>query len=441
MVEILLWTTAATTVIAMLIAWDGSRDVFHPLVYIGAMFLFLYSYMPLKLYYSGQLASYFTDAQLISIEVLNLAGIAAFCAGCLTAGLRLPSAGRVESGTPAESEGRLLTGAAISGGIGLACWVISIANVGGFVNAFSHSYGGGWDDSGYIRDGSILLLAGVVLTNAAIAAGRARLVSILMLIAFGGPWLVQALLTSRRGPTFTFSVMAIASWFLFRRRRPPVLFATCAGLALGYFIMFLVANRSNIHLGSDLELNGDVSAVAETSNTGNEFVYGTGAVFGARKAGHYYWGRRYLAQIAVRPIPSAIWPTKYADFGVPELLQNAGTGEGIGDALGWEGAEGSAPGIVADLWLEFWWLCVPVLALMGYGYGWLWRQSELRGRAWTTQYTVFFALSIYLVMQTMEAVIFRSVVLSVPVWITWKWAMRRSPEAVNVLAAGKLELA
>jgi hypothetical protein len=423
--ELLLWITAGVTILAIAIAFDGSRDVFHPMVYIGAMFLFLYTYMPLKLFYSGQLSTYFTEAQLISIQILNLAGVLAFATGCLLAGVRLPRRSLATATTP-NTERRLVTGGAIAGGLGLMCWVISIANVGGFVNAFSHSYGGGWDDSGYVRDGSILLLAGVVLLHAAIAAGRPRLISVLLLITFGTPWFVQALLTSRRGPTFTFCVVAIASWFLYRNRRPPVLLTALSGLVLGYFIMFLVANRSNIHLGSDMDFNGDVSAVAETSDTGNEFVYGTGAVMSAKRTGHYYWGRRYLAQVAVRPIPSSIWPTKYVDFGVPELLQNAGTGEGFGDALGWVGAPGSAPGIVSDLWLEFWWLSVPVLGLIGFGYGWLWRRAVLEGGPWTTQYAVFFALSIYLVMQTMEAVIFRSVVLSIPIWLTWNWALRRS---------------
>lgn len=432
MFEALLWTTAIIVVLAIVIAFDGSRDVFHPMVYIGAMFLFLYVYMPMKLFYKDQLSTYFTDEMLVHIQLLNIASILAFCAGCLGAGLQLQNRVQSRDGWPLPNpatEIRLLWGGAIAGGLGLLCWVISIVNVGGFVNAFSRSYGGGWDESGYVRDGAILMLAGVVLVNAAISVGRVRIISILLLIASGTPWLVQALLTARRGPTFTFCVMAGASWFLYRNKRPPVVLATLSGLVLGYSIMFLVANRNNIHLGSDFNMDGDVAAVAEAPNTGNEFVYGTGAVIGAEKREHYYWGRRYLAQVAVRPIPSAIWPTKYADFGVPELLQNAGTGEGISDALGWVGADGSAPGIISDLFLEFWWLSVPVFGFMGYGYAYLWRKAVLDGGPWITQYAIFFALSIYLVMQTMEAVIFRSVVLSVPIWLTWNWALAKTKPA------------
>jgi hypothetical protein len=134
--------------------------------------------------------------------------------------------------------------------------------------------------------------------------------------------------------------------------------------------------------------------------------------------------RRYLAQFLVRPVPSAIWPTKYEDFGVPELLRNAGTGEGFGDVLGWKGAVGSAPGIIADLWVELWWLSVPAMALLGWCYGFVWKKAVTRGGPWSSQYVILSALSIYLVMQTMEAVIFRTILLSVPCWLTWKWALR-----------------
>ena len=93
--------------------------------------------------------------------------------------------------------------------------------------------------------------------------------------------------------------------------------------------------------------------------------------------------------------------------------------------MGWNGAPGSAPGVIGDLWLEFSWLAVPVLALMGYGYGWLWLRAAKFGGPWVSQYCIFFAISIYFVMQTMEAVIFRSIQMSIPIWITWTWAARR----------------
>lgn len=431
MFEILLWSTIAAALLGMLIAFDGSRDIFHPLMYLCPMFLFIYGYMPWRLYRADQLSIYFDNSQLIFVQAVDLLGVVAFIGGCLAAGVQRKAVPRAAA-HPVFDSRRLLTGAVIAGSIGLAAWVVSIINVGGFVSAFDHAYGGGNDASGYVRDAAMLLLVGVLLAQGAMALSGVSFMGVMAVLVFGTPWLIQALLTSRRGPTFAFAVMAVASWYLYRGKRPPVIIATVTGLALGYFIMFLVANRNNIHLGSDLNLNTDVSSVTEAPNTGNEYIYGSGAILSSRRSGHYYWGRRYLAQVTVRPIPSSIWPTKYADFGVPELLVNAGTGEGFGDALGWNGAPGSAPGVVADLWLEFWWFNIPVLAAMGWGYGKLWRKAVYSGGPWLSQYCIFFALSIYFVMQTMEAVIFRSIQMSLPVWITWTWAARQHRSASTV---------
>jgi len=207
------------------------------------------------------------------------------------------------------------------------------------------------------------------------------------------------------------------------------------GAFLGWLSLFLVTNRNNIYLGSQSAVTTDVNAIEQIvkqSDTGNEYIYGTGSVIAAERRGHYFWLRRYLAQLLVRPIPSSVWPTKYEDFGVPELLTNAGTGEGFADALGWVGAVGSAPGIVADLWLEAWWFAVLLMAVLGWCYGWVWRKAVLGGAAWKSQYVILAALSMYLVMQTMEAVIFRTILLSLPSWLVWRWALKASEQLESV---------
>ena len=321
---------------------------------------------------------------------------------------------------------RLRIGGILTGSLGLLCWLITIVNVGGFVKAFSHSYSGGWDDSGYVRDGSLLLLVGVLLFIAVIAVEGPRLTNLLFAALFGLPWLASALLMARRGPTFALAVIVTMGFYMFRRRRPPVLLMAGAGVLLCWLVLFLVANRGSIYLGSDLDnVSTDVGETVSKSDAGNEYIYGAGSLLSTEVRGHYFWMRLYLAQLLVRPIPSAIWPTKYEDFGVPELLTNAGTGEGIADTLGWVGAVGSAPGIVADLWIELWWLCLAAMAALGWAYGFVWRKAVTDGGPqWTSQFVVLSALSIYLVMQTMEAVIFRTLLLSVPCWLVWKWALR-----------------
>ena len=326
------------------------------------------------------------------------------------------------------------------GGLGLLCWTITIVNVGGIRQAFSTSYSGGWDSSGYIRDGSLLMLVGILFALSVMSAGGPRLVPILELCAFGIPWTASAVFMGRRGPTFAFVVICSMGWYFNRTKRPPLVAIALGGVCLGWLVLFLVTNRSKLYIGSDFNVNNDVTQIVNTPDTGNEFVYGTGTVLSAQRRNHYFWMRRYLAQVLVRPIPSAIWPTKYEDFGVPELLYNAGTGEGFGDTLGWVGAPGSAPGIVADLWVELSWLCLVAMGALGWIYGTVWKKAVQKGRAWSMQYTILSALSIYLVMQTMEAVIFRTVLLSTPMWLVWRWAEK--PLRVKVrprLIGGRLQ--
>jgi oligosaccharide repeat unit polymerase len=424
MFEPLVWTAIILAFIGVFCALDGSRDVFHPLVFIAPMLAFIYGWMPLKLIAADGLGRFFDNEQLVTVQSLNVAGILAFVLGCLAVGAQAGRQRREPEKLTPLACFRLRLGGAAAGGIGLLCWSITIVNVGGFVQAFSASYSGGWDDSGYVRDGSLMLLVGVMLMIAVIANQGPRIVNVLLLALFALPWLTQALLTARRGPTFALVIVVMMSWYMFRGSRPPVMATAALGLSLGWLVLFLVANRGSIYLGSDFDVNTDVTQSVSASDTGNEFVYGAGSIISTERHGHYFWMRRYLAQILVRPIPSSIWETKYEDFGVPELLHNAGTGEGIADTLGWEGAVGSAPGIVADLFIEVSWGAVLLMGLLGCAYGWVWKKAVTAGPAWISQYVIISALSIYLVMQTMEAVIFRTLLLSIPAWMVWNWSLR-----------------
>lgn len=423
MYDLMLIAVVIIAIGGSIVAYDGSRDVFHPMIFIGPMLAFLYGWMPWKLQQSGGLARFFDADQLIFVQTLYLLGVLAFVGMCLSVGVRLREPKAEVSRLSKRVCQRLLLCAVAAGGIGLTCWGISIHNVGGFVNAFSTSYSGGYDDSGYVRDGSLLLLVGLLFAIISFSAGGPRLTSIATGLLFGVPWASSALLMGRRGPTFALVVVLAMGWFVNRKKRPPLFAVAVGGLCLGWLVLFLVTNRSSIYIGSNFDVKTDVGDVVDTADNSNEYIYGSGSVLSAKARNHYYWMRRYLAQVTVRPIPRAIWPTKYEDFGVPELLVNAGTGEGFGSALGWVGAPGSAPGIIADLWVEVWWFAVPIMGLLGWAYGKVWKNAVVRGGPWASEYVMISALSIYLVMQTGEAVIFRTIMLSLPCWLSWRWAL------------------
>jgi hypothetical protein len=358
------------------------------------------------------------------VQSLNCAGTFAFILGGAMAGTsvvrphwqpRAPSPAFIQV---------LVNGATVIGAIALAAWTLGLVNVGGFMNAFGKAYAGGWDNSGYIRDITIWMLGAIVLLLLASTLAPLHLFQRFLVVVFASPWIMQAVLTARRGPTFMITVILAMSFYLNRNRRPSLVKAMGAGVLLGYAILFLVVNRETLYLGADLsEVNTEVGHAVAADDTGNEYIYGSGSIIAADKSERHFWGRRYLAQFLVRPIPSAIWINKYEDFGVPELLVNGGTGEGFLDNLGWEGAVGSAPGIVADLWLEGRWYFLLGLFAIGWIYAKLWRRAIQNRGPWISQYIIAVSLSLYLVMQTMEAVIFRFLLLSIPLWLIWKWAL------------------
>jgi oligosaccharide repeat unit polymerase len=423
---------------AMVLGYIQSRDVFHPVMLLGPILLFIYVWMPLKLNDSGALYRYFYPDQLLFVQSVNCLAVAGLMAGALFKAERKPDAGRPLA-LSENGERRLIIGGIVTGLIGFSAWLVSIRNVGGVSEAFSHPYSGGWDDSGYIRDGSLVMFAAVAIAMPIFAFGRRKLSALFVIAAFILPWMLQALFTSRRGPTFMIAAILLIGYCICKQVRPPILMVMAGAAFLGYGILFLVVNRSELYIGSHFNVKADVSSFWKQSDTGNEYLYGSGAMIGAHYTGNYFWGRRYIAQILIRPIPSSIWPTKYEDFGVAEVLQNAGTGSTIREALGWEGAPGSAPGLVADVWVEFSWLVIPVLWLIGRAYGMVWSRALQRNGMWASQYTVLCALSLYLVMQTLEAVIFRLLLMSIPIWLTWYWADRSTlsqAEQLSYIAVG-----
>src|ERR1700730_6912507 len=88
MFELLFWFTIAVLILNIIWAWAGTDDVFHPLMFIGPMLLFLYGWMPLKLLQANALDGFFQSDQLVFVQTVNLLGTTAFVLGCLSVGCR-----------------------------------------------------------------------------------------------------------------------------------------------------------------------------------------------------------------------------------------------------------------------------------------------------------------------------------------------------------------
>lgn len=432
----LTYATLSVCILAVVAGYRKYRDSFHPLVYLGALCAFLYGAMPLMI--AGGLRDYFSGEQLVFIQTLNLLGTTA-----LLLGARFGSGKRVRASTDpiprlTSRQRRRIVGAAKAVGLlSVAAFTYGIIHVGGFASAYGHAYGGGWASSGYVRALRSVSLPALLWLMIAYRGRRPPWTVWLWVALFAAPLTIQGLLGARRGPTMMVALGVGAGWYLLHRRRPRLATVAGGGLAIGLLALTLVANRGNIHLGTRQVITRSPFS-RMVAGPGNTFTYGGGVIIDRMARGNYGWGRRYLVVFLVRPIPSAIWPHEYKDaaavLGIPNMRANGGLGTvSFAETVGWMGALGAAAGIVANMWASFWWFSLVALVALGYLFGVLWRRCLARGGPWIPLYAVTMALSPYLVMQGIEAMGFRFLLLNFAVWLAWKFGTGKKLRPRRVL--------
>ena len=134
--------------------------------------------------------------------------------------------------------------------LGLIAWIYQIIHSGGLYAVYGHPYGWFGADSGYVYEAFQFGLPGALLLLLARRGRRLRR-SDLVWIGIGLlPLLGHGLLGARRGPTFIALVGVGVMWYLVRGRRPRLGVALLGGLAVGMLLLFLLANRDAIHLGT-----------------------------------------------------------------------------------------------------------------------------------------------------------------------------------------------
>jgi hypothetical protein len=432
----LICLTAFTIVLSIVIGYRRSRDPFHPMVYIGLMLLYFYCYMPIRLFTQDPqgLFRFLSINQLIFIQGLNLAGVLALAAGILagSGNIRYVRQPGILPGLGVTAVRRIQTASILIGLIGVSAYAYGLISIGGFGAAYGKGYGGGWSDSGWVREAIFLTIPALLWLMMSKANRKLSAGDLVLIGLFISPLMIQGLLGSRRGPTAMAVVVLLFGWMMIRRKRPALMAVVMGAALLGSLMIFLVVNRSNIYLGSDRQLDYEsVGSFGSTAGEGNEYIYGGGAMVLAHKEDRYYWGKRYLTIFFVRPIPKEIWPDKYEEssqmLGIPNIEKNLGVGtDEFEDVLGWPGARGAAPGIISDMWVEFSWYFVAPLFFIGYFYGRAWRHALAKGGRWIPNYVLMTSLSIYLIAQTFEAMAFRYLIAAAGSWIVWKYGMNGS---------------
>lgn len=404
------------------------RDTLHPLVYMGGLCAFLYGVMPLII--SNGLPHYFSAGELWLIQFVNLLGVLALFLGVIFGSRKLKRSRQPGSiSLPTRQRREVVKWAKILGIVSVLGFFYGIEHVGGLSAAYGHAYGGGSSSSGYIRELPLLSLPALIWLMTAYRGQRPPRKMWLWIALFALPLMVQGLLGARRGPTTILLVGVCTAWYLMRDRRPKLITLIIGGMAIGILALFLFSNRNEIYLGAH-RFKAQSPLTVMHASPGNTYTYGGGVIVNREKRGDFFWGRRYLVILLVRPIPSAIWHHEYRDathaLGINDIRYNAGLGrESFESTLGWRGAPGSAPGMVADFWAEFSWLYLIALFIVGYLYATLWRRAIRQDALGVALYAIAVALSTYLVMQTFEALAFRFLLLAFGSWVIGRKARRR----------------
>lgn len=410
-------------------SWTRWHDVFHPIIFCVPQMIYLYVALPVyglnndefeflsRAGYWNELANF----QFIA-DLMCLSTIAGVWWGCR-------NAKKFAAPIPQQNPKAIFAIGITFGVLGSAAWLIGIINVGGFDAAYGHAYGGGWDDSGYVRESAQFGFVATPLIILSRRHGGMKPRHWMLVLLFLFPLLVQGLLGARRGPTFLALAGVAGSYTLVFRPRIPFVFAATGAAAVGMLLLWLVANRDAIYLGSDQKLDGSMSMMLQNW-AGNEYLFSSAIVRYVNETGDTFSGLRILAHMSARIVPHSLWPTKYADvvsaLGLNiDLTQGAGIPvDRIATVTGWNIAVGAAPSFVGDFWLEFGMMAPIAIFIVGWLYGKLWSIGRSDPRM-QPAYVMLAALSIYLLTQTIEAWLFRGLLFGLPALVVLRLLSRR----------------
>ena len=426
-----------------LFALSQSRDPLHPAVVITPLFAWMYAVWPTVLNLNGELEKLLRPEHLTYTAMLYLCGTSAFMLGMVYQPNKIYRQARNVGGVGLQlldsgARQRLTQMGLAFAVIANASYWYTIFASGGIVAVYGKAKGGAYGFSGFIGEAALLGL-GAVLIVALARHKRFRIQDFLLMLFAVLPQLTHGTLGGRRGPIFLTLLVLFFGWVLARGKRPTsVQVAVAVGVAC-FAVLFNFSQRQEIYLGSDgsFSIERMVETLApEDIHHGNTYVTGVAAIAEADYFDNFYWGKRFLVTFFIRPIPSAIWPTKYRDVGADWVLHEVDkyqASEQFLQAAGVYWIAGAAMPSIADVYKEFWWGAVPFFYGLGLLFSFVWRRHITIGGYWTIINFLMIMLSVYLASQSFSAWGVRLLIIGVPTVLLWKYWVGEPPQRPPIM--------
>jgi|GEM_PF-5709668 len=245
------------------------------------------------------------------------------------------------------------------------------------------------------------------------------------------------MLSPAKSGTFT---PASTAYFIAKGKRPTIpAFALAVGTAV-IVTIFIGAQREHLFYGSDKGVDKEKIGSYfrdERQSKGGTFVTAAGSILTAVNCDKYHWGRRYLVNYLVRPIPRQLLADK-------DRIYAWGMANGITErdwytVMHWTPESGYATGFTADLFLEFSWFGVIGAFLYGMLFGFVWRYARIKGGIWLIVFGIALMLVIYVPTQSISAFLQRFLFMSGLSWISWHLLLSRQWDRWQRMSGMKLK--
>lgn len=366
----------SVVVCSMLVACATKRiDPFSVPILVVMMFSFFYIWQPVSSLLQGGLFDYVGPTQVTWSVVFAAWALLALLSGWFS----FPDCRLTSRSSPREfttdSAKKLFGVGLILCLCSFASWFFFVARSGGFMDFYAQAHGraGNWEQSsGYVFLAPNIMVPGIAFMVIACVRGRIRSQPHVVALTFCAcAFGVHAMLISSRGLFFELVVSISCSYFLASGRRPSFVKFLAGSVACGFMLLLIVHCRGVLHLGAtwsdvrQIEFRNPGGVVTSMdainpSGVGNEFIYHTGVLATMDKFRAYGYGTRYLLFCFMHPVPRAVWPSKPVDYLSLERIKDQ-----IATLMGWVPAEGAAPGLVADMYIEWGMLSMVAWLLLG----------------------------------------------------------------------------